>query len=96
MNKIICVKCKCEMVVHKVGIATLFVDQFNNPMEIRAGDIVKCPICGMEIITRFADTGEYNQEIINKILINHKMMDDGRLYYVRPATFKVFNMNNED
>ena len=50
----VCVPCEIEMRVHEVGVAVLEMASFG-PYKLWMADMMKCPHCGHEAITRYAD-----------------------------------------
>ena len=54
----VCVPCKIEMRVDEVGVAVLEMATFSGrvgPYKLWIADMMKCPRCGHQAVTRFAD-----------------------------------------
>lgn len=50
----VCVPCEVEMRVETVGVAILEMASFG-PYRLWMADLMKCPHCGHEAVTRFAN-----------------------------------------
>lgn len=54
MHKPVCVTCKIEMQVEKVGVVLLDYAHFG-PYQLHNGDVWHCSGCGTQIVTNFGD-----------------------------------------
>lgn len=52
--KEICVKCQTEMRVEIIGVLVIEMAEFG-PYKVWGADLMKCPGCGCEVVTRFSD-----------------------------------------
>ena len=58
MMREVCVPCKIEMRIETVGVAVLEMATFSGrvgPYKLWMADLMKCPHCGHEAVTRYAD-----------------------------------------
>lgn len=61
MPRPVCVKCSTEMVVHRVGVVVTFKALASShptgAYQQRRADTVQCPVCKIEVVWRYADSG---------------------------------------
>ena len=49
-----CVKCKCKLFIAKAGREVIdLITRGGRPYRVMSGDVLECPECGMQVVTRF-------------------------------------------
>jgi hypothetical protein len=54
MPKLICINCQCELKPETNGVIVVEMASFG-PYKVWSADLLKCPGCGVEIVSGFAD-----------------------------------------
>lgn len=64
-----CVKCKRKLFVEKVGQEVLeLVAPNGSPYKHMTGDVLECPACGLQVVTRFGKvTGAHEKDFSKQV-----------------------------
>jgi len=63
-----CVKCRRKMHVAKVGQEVLELTEKGTPYRLAAGDVLECPKCGYQVVTRFGKVTPHYEAGFNELV----------------------------
>ena len=72
-----CVKCRRKMFVAKVSQEVLELTERGVPYKHMCGDVLECPECHCQVVTRFGEvTAQHDEDFADKTLgFRHRMLE---------------------
>ena len=65
-----CVKCKRKLFVSKAGQEVIELTEKGEPYKHMAGDVLECPKCGLQVVTRFGTVTPRHDPEFDKLVLS--------------------------